>query len=135
MRAWDISLFILIINLTIGFVGNIGLFNEYGYAQIQSTGNASQGGYASGNYDENTQTLMGNQQKTTADTFDAFAMILSGFFMMISVFVSCAIMFLPLVYTFHVPVVLALFLQAIVYYAYLWGITQWVSNKQGGYLE
>jgi hypothetical protein len=132
MRAWDLAVFIIMIEMSIGFLA--GLQGLYLYTPYL---NADQGGEIS-TYQQNItdpggivkkEVSIGDYLKFGLDwIFASFNMIV----MIVTAFVAFSWI---LYHEFGLPIELCLFIQGIVYLIYTWGFIQWKSGKGGQAFE
>jgi hypothetical protein len=126
-RAADITLFIIILESSIGFVSATGLFTQ----DYVSTTSADQVRvYNVTNLNTFSHNLTAESQPGITDIVSVSLFWLwEAFVIVVSIVLSIAIAWIPLVYTFHVPAILATFLQGGIYYCYALFYAQWKSGK------
>jgi len=124
-RMWDITKWIIIAEITIGFISGLNLFDPVQYTPIQ-------GGVI--DYDiGDIQDQISDRQSGSINYFDlAVAMVFSGLNILLNVFKAMCIVSLILIEDFHVAPQLAVALQTIVYLEYTWFIAQWLAGRPGG---
>lgn len=121
-RASDITLFIIILQASIGFINATGLFTQNYYATPQNQ------------YFYTVQNLSDYSKATTAPGIGDYITILAAwtwqaFFIGIQVVFAIVIIMPLLVFTFKIPLILSAFLQVGVYYVYAVFYAQWKSGK------
>ena len=123
MRAYDILLFLVCLEASIGFVASIDLFSTtyVDPSTVQLT-------------DWNVQEIQ-NQSSSPSllDTaIDGLVKAIPQFFTML---LAIAIIYIPLTQTFGVPTEVALLFQGVVYLVYTWAIIQFLSGRSVKYME
>lgn len=120
-RASEITLFLIILQASIGFVDSIGLFSEH-YMDVP---------------DNNASYVVSDLEDYAAqrdqDAIDVVWLMATwaweAFFIAIKVIFTVAVVFPTLVNTFHIPVELSLFIQVGIYYVYAIWYAQFKSGK------
>lgn len=126
-RAADITLFIIILEASIGFVSATGLFSQ-DYVSTQTVDQVSQ--YDLSNLNQYSHGLNASQSPGLSDILSVGLFWLwEAFVIVVTIVLSISIAWVPLVYTFHVPAILATFLQAGIYFCYAIFYAQWKSGK------
>lgn len=121
-RASEITLFLILLQASIGFVDSIGLFSQH-YVDVPSN-NAS---YTIS--DLNTYTS-GTQDRTWTDDVMLLAYwTWEAMFIAVKILFTVAFVMLDLVTVFHVPIELSVFIQAGIYYVYATWYAQYKSGK------
>jgi hypothetical protein len=132
MRAFDIALLVICIQLSLTFVGEIGLFpGGVIYATPQHSGmDFMTGGMAE------TQNLVGSQTPNTVDyLFMTVSMITNSILLLGKMLVSVVIFVPELIFVFHVPIPLAVVLQALIYIMYAWAYAQFLAGRSGAMIQ
>jgi hypothetical protein len=128
MRALQIAVLIICIELSISFFANIGLFTTVFYTPAQEQIGAGTG-FMSGNINE-TSNLLGSQKTGTVDTFTAGIGMLIGSIGILINLLGSVVFFLPhLVSVFQFPLLLAIPVQVMIYIIYSVGILQFMSGR------
>ncbi len=127
MRAIDITVFLIAIQLALGFVSALGIFetnyyeatsNEYSKYTINDLGNYT---------DKEDIVSQGiNTVKMSAD------FLWEGAFFMIKILGTVVVVYPTLVTIFNIPAVLSAMLQGMVYFMYFLGYYQWKTGKSVG---
>lgn len=132
MRAFQIALFLMILQASVVFVNDSGIFDQ-NYLENSTIAENTYSTYTLTNLSEYT----GNT--TTVSSWDYFTLsarwIIDGFFMIIKAFIGVVFIAYTLITIFSVPVPLAGFLQVGVYFIYYWGYMEWKSGKTTKYME
>lgn len=124
-RMWDITKFIIIAEITIGFIAGLNLFEVQTFHPIQ--GGVTD--YTVGDLD----AQISDRQSGSINYFDlAVALVFSGLNILLSIFKAVVVIFLVLVDDFHIPAQIAVVLQALIYLEYSWFIAQWIAGRPGG---
>lgn len=128
-RASDITLFLIIVQAAIGFVNATGLFTE----QYAATPQNPYSGIL-------VQNLTEYKELTEAPTISDYvteiaAWAWQAFIIGLWVVLAVITIFPTLVWTFHVPVILSVFIQAGVYYVYAIWYSQYKSGKGWKFYE
>ena len=135
MRTMDLAMFIIIMEMCIGFITspNLGLFNQQqvGYIGVDTASNQYVTQYQSNDAFNN---LTAKPASVNVLTF-AIDWIIAGWTMFLSIVTAFGLISLVLYSTFHLPMEICLFVQGIVYLIYTWGFIQWKSGKGGRYFE
>jgi hypothetical protein len=121
-RASDITLFLIILQASAGFVNATGLFTQNYYATPQNQ------------YSYTVQNLSDYSRATTAPGLGDYITILAAwtwqaFFIGIQVVFAVVFVLPLLVITFKIPIILSTFMQVGVYYVYATWYAQWKSGK------
>ena len=124
MRAYDIALFLIILQAAIGFTNELGIFDEQYYA----TQNNTYTNYRVSDLDE-----FNNLATEEAGLWDYTTMLANlaweGIKMFLSVIFSIVIIFPKLISIFNIPAGISAFIQVAIYVVYFIGWAQWKSNK------
>jgi hypothetical protein len=139
MRMMDFALFVIFLEMSIGFIVVLGDSNAFG-----SPGNnffkAEQGGKIA-QYQQNATPgvageigTMGTVPKADILTF-GMDFILAGFQTLMMIAESFVAFSWILYSQFHIDPVVCTFLQGIIYIVYLWGFLQWKSGRGGRMFE
>jgi len=132
MRMWEITVFIIALELGIGVIDGIGLFDVMYYNQ---SGYIQQGTTSSYNM-TTTGNLLSSSTPSGVDYYTmGVAMVVSGLMIFLSVCQAIIFILPTLILKFHVPIQLAVPIQAMIYLMYVWGIAQWKSGRSGGMLQ
>lgn len=140
MRAWDLALFVIFLEMSIGFVTVLsedgGLFpnpnNRYFVAE--------QGGEIQ-KYYQNVTSGAGNNTGAIGEIPKAdiltFGMdfLLAGFRTLMMIAGSFVVISWLLYTQFHIDPKLCIFIQGLVYVIYLWAFVQWKSGRGGRMYE
>jgi len=133
MRAFHIILFLIVLQASIVFVSDTGIFNQN---YIENASLAKNTYYKSYNITNLSQYNDLNTEPSTWDYFTISARwIIEGFFLFIKIIFAIAFIFPLLISIFNVPTSLAAFIQGGIYVIYLWGYMQWKSGKSTKYME
>lgn len=129
MRALQIAVLIICLELSISFFANVGIFQQVYITPAQQQIGSAGTGFISGNINE-TSTLLGSQKTGTVDTFTAgIGMLFSAIGILINMLGS-VMFFLPhLISVFKFPLILAVPVQAMIYIIYSIGILQFISGR------
>ena len=126
MRAWDITLLLIVVQACIGLVNGIGLFDvTYFATQNDSTA------YTVGDISDLHDVESGGEvsQMSYFDLAVTFSM--AGINLLFKI-VEAIVFILPtLVDQFKIPLPLAAVLQSMIYLQIAWGYAQWKSNRSG----
>lgn len=129
---WEITVLIIVIELGIGIIDGMGLFDIMYYNQ---SGYIQQQGQATYNL-TTTGTLVQSATPSGTDYFTMGAAWLFSSLMLVLNIVLAILFILPtLIIKFHIPPVVAIPIQAMIYICYVWGIAQWKSGRSGGLLQ
>jgi uncharacterized membrane protein len=129
---WEITVFVITLELGIGIIDGIGLFDTMMYNQ---TGYIQQQGATAYNI-TTTGNLITASTPTSMDYYTmGVGLVMAGWNVLVSVFIAVVCILPMLILKFHVPPVLAIPLQAMIYLMYVWGIAQWKSGRSGGMLQ
>ena len=132
MRAFQIALFLMILQASVVFVTDAGIF-EHSYLENASLAKNTYSTYSLSNITDYTGDA------TEPSTWDYFTIsvrwIVDGLFMIIKAFVGVVFIAQTLVVIFKVPIPLAGLLQVGVYFIYYWGYMEWKSNRGTRYME
>lgn len=119
-RASEITLLLIILQASIGFVDSINLFDAQYVGDVSN--NASY-----------TISDLSQYEVSTNSPIDELLLaahwIWEGFFIGIKIIFTVVFVFPALVNTFHVPIELSLFIQAGIYYVYATWYSQFKSGK------
>ncbi len=128
MRAWDLAIFVIMIEMSIGFIAGLGF---YDHPSLMSVQNGEINRYQTENINETfaEKPTIADYLKFSLDwVFASFNM----FIMIVSAFVGISWI---LYTTFKLPLTLCFFIQGIVYLIYTWGFIQWRSGRGGQAFE
>jgi hypothetical protein len=129
MRAVDIFIFCICLNLAIGFLNAIlSESNETAFLTNQS---GSGWEYNAGLVSSFNQT----EGNIVTDTLASARWIFTAVFFVLQMLVSIVWIFPTLVTMFGVPAPVAIALQSLIYLIYAIGIVQWISGKSTGSFE
>lgn len=128
MRALQIAVLIICIELSVSFFANLGLFTTVFYTPAQEQVGAGTG-FMSGSIND-TSTLLGSQKTGTIDTFTAGIGMLFGSIGILINLLGGVVFFLPhLITIFQFPLILAVPVQVMIYIIYSIGILQFISGR------
>jgi len=123
MRALEISLFIIMIQASVVFVNDSGLFTASYAASPHNT-------YTQYN---TTQLAQGIEDPNNLGLLDWFWIsvrwIFDGLFIILKIFLGVVFILPWLIFVFHVPLVFATLLQVGIYVIYWLGYASWKSNR------
>ena len=123
MRAIEISIFIMLIQASVVFVNDVGMFST-NYAA--SPHNA----YTEYNVTQLSAGVENPEQMGLMDWFwISVRWVFDGLFIILKMLLAVIVIFPFLVFTFHVPVPLATLIQVGVYVIYWLGYASWKSNR------
>jgi len=127
MRAYDILLFLVCLEATIGFVSSLHIFPaDYVDASAVQTP-----------ADWNLQEV--ENQTASQSIFDkvmlATDMLFKALTMFLNMLVAIVAIYIPLTSVLGVPSEIALLLQGVVYVVYAWAIIQFLSGRSVKYME
>lgn len=128
-RSFEILLFLIILQSSVGFVGAIGLFDQTYVSDSELYGTTTKDWNIS-TYGEH-EPDMGVFGRVTL----ALDMLWNALPIAFNVLFAIVFIFDPLVRTFGVPMELAAFLQGGIYLCYSWGIVQFLTNRGTKYYE
>lgn len=122
MRALDISKMLVCISLVIGLINGIGVFDE----QYQHTLPSDTSGYILHNVSEIGEDL-GNVTDLTTWDYAKFTIMMGyeALIMLIKVLLAVVIIYPVLVYTFHIPIVFSVLIQALIWVNYAVAMVQY----------
>jgi len=126
MRAWDITLLLIVVQACIGLVNGIGLFDvTYFATQNDSTA------YTVGDISDLHDVEDGGEvsQMSYFDLAVTFGM--AGINLLFKIVEAIVFIFPVLVDQFCIPLPLAAVLQSMIYLQIAWGYAQWKSNRSG----
>jgi len=132
MRAFDICLLVICLQLSLTFISSIGLFGDnLFYTAPQQTGN----GFMTGSMSD-TEKLVGAQSYTTIDYLTMSISMIVSSLGLIATLLGSVIIFIPqLILVFQVPLPLAIVIQALIYVMYGWAYLQFLSGRSGAMLQ
>lgn len=126
-RALDITLFIIILEAAVGFVSATGLFTQ-DYVSTELSDQSLK--YNITSLDKYSHNLTENSSPPITDIISVGLFWLwEAFVIVVSIGFTIVLAWYPLVYTFHVPMILATFLQVGIYFCYAMFYAQWKSGK------
>ena len=126
MRAWDITLLLIVIQACIGLVNGIGLFDTT-YFATQNDSTAYTVGDISDLHDVESGGAV--SQMSYFDLAVTFGM--AGINLLFKIIEAIVFIFPTLVNLFHIPLPLAAVMQSMIYLQVAWGYAQWKSNRSG----
>jgi len=126
MRAWDITLLLIVVQACIGLVNGIGLF-DVTYFATQNDSTAYTVGDISDLHDVETGGEV--SQMSYFDLAVTFGM--AGINLLFKIVEAIVFIFPVLVDQFCIPLPLAAVLQSMIYLQIAWGYAQWKSNRSG----
>jgi len=136
MRAIDLAMFIIILEMSIGFLGSTG---DVGLNLYGTHGDYLRRDMSEYSINAQKNTSLGDGlAKTSAPTIaDYFLFGAQWLFAGINFFIQIATAFLAISFTlqtkFGIPFIpIGAFVQGIVYLIYMWAIVQWKSGRGGG---
>lgn len=141
MRAWDLAIFIILLEMSIGFLSVLGdspqnhgggLFTKANYTVKYFSG--AEGGYITTYQGSNASTAVGELPKVDPLSF-AMDWIFFSFNMLIRIVEAFAAISIVLYRQFHLDPQLCMFIQGIVYLIYTWAFIQWRSGRGGRAFE
>ena len=121
-RASEITLFIIVLQASIGFVDATGMFTEH-YLEIPSN---------SANYeisDLNTYASETSEPTLISEIMLGAEWVIESFFIGLKIIMAVVFVLPTLVNTFQVPLILSAFIQVGVYYIYATWYSQYKSGK------
>ncbi len=128
MRAYDIAMWLIILQASIGFINAIGLFETQYYATPQNAYN-----YEIQDLDE--YKVLTDNPGVLDYTRMGINWAWEGLVVIFKIIFSIVIIYPMLIKEFGIPAVLSVFLQATVYVVYAVGYKQWKSGKGMAYYE
>jgi hypothetical protein len=135
MRAIDLAMLIIIIEMGIGFLSSpdLGLFTPsvLGAVNPDAASNVYVAQYQSNDSFKSLTNQPSNVNMVTLALDWAFA----GWSMFLSILTAFAFISWTLYSTFHLPMQICLFVQGIVYFIYSLGILEWKSGKGMSYFD
>ena len=132
MRAFHIMLFLIILQASVVFVSDTGIFDQN---YIEDASLAKNSYYTSYNISNLTEYSAG-EEPSTWDYFTISAKwIIDGLFLFVKIIFAVAFIFPLLISIFNVPASLAAFIQGGIYVIYLWGYMQWKAGRSTKYME
>lgn len=136
MRAMDLAVFIIMIEMAIGFMGGMHFYTDkYGEDVDYMQSGLAQGGYVRQFQTENITTTFA-EKPTIADYFKfALDWVFASFNMILMIVGAFFAIGLLLNIQFGLPAYLCVFIQGIVYLIYMWGFIQWRSGRGGQAFE
>jgi len=127
MRAYDILLFLVCLEVTIGFVSSLHVF-PVSYVDASAVQTPE---------DWNLQEV--ENQTASQSIFDkvmlATDMLFKALTMFLNMLVAIVAIYIPLTSVLGVPSEIALLLQGVVYVVYAWAIIQFLSGRSVKYME
>lgn len=139
MRAWEITLFVIIAaQIAQVFIAGIGLFpNDYlglhGTQVTNTTNQTGSTGYTTGDYNAQSQTFL--QDQTTGQTQDTITLglgfLISATFSLLYMILTIITVIPTLLIFFQCPLPLAIVIQGLVYYSLFWSFMQWKAGRSG----
>jgi len=114
MKAYEISLFVVILSATIGFINGLGLFS-YQYEMVP------QSKYIEWNVSQIGEDY-GNVTTQISPNFNIMGMLSEITF-------AIACLYPTLVKVFHIPILLSALLQVAIYMVYAIGILQFITGR------
>lgn len=137
MRAWDLAMFIIMVEMSIGFLGGIGFYPNDASGQPVDYLKSEQGGsiitFQKNITDEN---FIANRELGIADYFKfGLDWIFASWNMLIQIIIAFVGISFILYKQFNIPIELCVFIQGIVYLIYTWGFIQWRSGRGGRSFE
>jgi hypothetical protein len=138
MRAWDLAVFVIIIEMSIGFVGILGEAAPKGGGLFHNPDDSyflpNQGGEISKWQNLNATDAVGPTEGINPLSFivDWIFFSFNMLFTMIGAFVAVSWV---LYSEFHIAPQLCAFIQGIVYLIYTWAFIQWRSGRGGRAFE
>jgi hypothetical protein len=137
MRAWDLAVFIILIEMSLGFLSGL-----HGFYTTQGQGlyHATQGGAVAGwQQRSSTDEFVAGTEPGGLNGFDylnfAIMWVLASFWMIITVLKAFFVISWDLYFVFGLPASLCAFIQGIVYLIYTWAFVQWKSGRGGQAFE
>jgi len=125
MRAYDILLFLVCLEASIGFVSSLNIFpvSYVDASAVQSSWNLEE-------LEEQAQT-----QSVIDKVMLATDMLFKALSMFFNMLVAIVAIYIPLTTVLGVPTEIALLLQGVVYVVYAWAIIQFLSGRSVKYME
>jgi len=127
MRAWDITLLLIVVQACIGLVNGVGLFDQAYFASQNDSTTAYTVGDISGLHDVGAGGEA--SQMSYFDFVVTFGM--AGINLLFKIIEAIVFIFPTLVDQFKIPLPLAAVLQSMIYLQIAWGYAQWKSNRSG----
>ena len=131
MRAVDITILLIAIQASIGFINTIGVFDDtntffatpQNHWTEQSVSNLSE-------YSSVSSTSAGDGEMSLFEQASlAVEFLWDGLFFMVDILLAVIVIFPTLINIFHIPIVVSGFLQTFVWFMYYIGWRQWKSGK------
>lgn len=133
MRAWDLAVFVIMIEMSIGFMSGLQFYEGIGGAGSLPV---AQGGEVYRMQHENITETIALREPGIGDYLKfALNWVFASFNMMITIIRAFFFVSWDLYTVFHLPMTLCLFIQGIVYLIYTWGFIQWRSGRGGQAFE
>jgi len=125
MRAYDILLFLVCLEASIGFVSSLNIFpvSYVDASAVQSNWNLEE-------LEEQAQA-----QSVIDKVMLATDMLFKALSMFFNMLVAIVAIYIPLTTVLGVPSEIALLLQGVVYVVYAWAIIQFLSGRSVKYME
>ena len=139
MRAMNLAVFVIIIEMSIGFLAGIGYYPAHGGEQANFIQADQKVPYIVNAQASNETTLKTGWMPNGLSGADYLQFtidwITAGFSMMLKIMQAFLAISTILYTSFHVPTEICVFIQGIVYMIYTWGFIQWQSGRGGGGFE
>ena len=125
MRAYDILMFLVCLEASIGFVSSLHIFpvSYVDASAVQSNWNLEEI-----ESQAQTQTVVDKVMLATDMLFKALTTFLNMLIAIVAIYI-------PLTSVLGVPSEIALLLQGVVYVVYMWAIIQFLSGRSVKYME
>ena len=127
MRAYDILLFLVCLEASIGFVSSLNIF-PVSYVDASAVQVSETWSLEDVQNQTATLTLVDKLMFATDILFKAVSMFLN-------MLLAIAVIYIPLTSVLGVPSEIALLLQGVVYVVYAWAIIQFLSGRSVKYME
>jgi len=145
MRAIDLAVFVILIEMSIGFLGVIGAGNVNTLAdgtqtpQVQQMVYEQGGDYGvGGRWQQRGSTVaLANTTQPSVLDYVRFGIdwISGGFFMLLQIMAAFFAISWVLYTKFKIPMEICVFIQGIVWLIYSWALIQWKSGRGGAQFE
>ncbi len=127
MRAYDILLFLVCLEVTIGFVSSLHVF-PVNYVDASAVQTPQEWNLQEVENQTASQSIFDKVMLATDMLFKALSMFLN-------MLVAIVAIYIPLTSVLGVPSEIALLLQGVVYVVYAWAIIQFLSGRSVKYME
>lgn len=127
MRAWDITLMLILIQACIGMLNGMGVFDVTYFASQNDSATT----YTVGDISDLHDVAPGGDVSQMSYFDLGVTFVMAGLNLLYKIIEAIVFIFPTLVTKFYIPIPLAAVMQTMIYLQVAWGYAQWKSSRSG----